>query len=267
LRIRVALAVLACLLLLGVSTAYAARMYGEYNGFPIVKVVVDGQVIMGDVPAINFHGRTMVPVRFVAEALGADVGWDPATETAMICSQPASGGTGFIEPATNYADWHLTYAEVDDAVWWGASGSHLTYKDLLPMYYFDFPNNVGITFKTPWAQVASQAAFQYDEYGEIIWDYSDFIDAFDGTITVMVFADIGADAECLISAQLIQGSYVLDPYHTEPLDVEWSSWGTYTAFAVFEFDATSISKDGNVTVRITIDGYPYEHTWWLGNLK
>ncbi|NTW06100.1 MAG: copper amine oxidase N-terminal domain-containing protein [Peptococcaceae bacterium] len=43
----------------------------------------DAQIIM-DVPAKIINGRTMVPVRFVSEALGADVIWDNNTRTVSI---------------------------------------------------------------------------------------------------------------------------------------------------------------------------------------
>ena len=71
-------------LLLLIGAAGFASMYGFFEGYQIVKVVVDGQEIKGDVPAINFKGRTMVPVRFVSEALGADVTWDATNYTAII---------------------------------------------------------------------------------------------------------------------------------------------------------------------------------------
>jgi len=61
-----------------------AGQHGHFEGFPVVKVLVNGQEIASDVPAVNFHGRTMVPVRFVVEALGAKVNWDEETWTAAI---------------------------------------------------------------------------------------------------------------------------------------------------------------------------------------
>lgn len=41
-----------------------------------LKLLVDGQEIEADVPPQIINGRTMVPVRWVAEALGAEVSWD-----------------------------------------------------------------------------------------------------------------------------------------------------------------------------------------------
>lgn len=52
--------------------------------------VVNGQTLMLDVPAQIFGGRTLVPLRFVAESLGAEVVWSPGTRTVTIAS--AAGG-------------------------------------------------------------------------------------------------------------------------------------------------------------------------------
>ena len=51
-----------------------------------IKVTVNGQnVNFPDVqPYIDSNGRTMVPVRFVTEALGCDVKWDGETRTVTI---------------------------------------------------------------------------------------------------------------------------------------------------------------------------------------
>lgn len=70
--------------LLLTGTAFAN---GTFEGYSIVNIFVDGKKVEGDVPAINFNGRTMVPVRFVSEALGAEVQWDGNTGTATITSK------------------------------------------------------------------------------------------------------------------------------------------------------------------------------------
>ena len=51
-----------------------------------IRVVVNGQKInFPDAnPFIDENGRTQVPVRFVGEALGADVGWDGNTRTVTV---------------------------------------------------------------------------------------------------------------------------------------------------------------------------------------
>ncbi|MCR4399927.1 MAG: stalk domain-containing protein [Syntrophomonadaceae bacterium] len=44
----------------------------------------NGAVLPLDVPARIIAGRTMVPIRFVSEALGAQVSWDAATQSVSI---------------------------------------------------------------------------------------------------------------------------------------------------------------------------------------
>ena len=52
---------------------------------------IDGQPVTMDVPATIIEGRTMVPVRFVSEAMGEDVAWDDATKTVIITHNKNSG--------------------------------------------------------------------------------------------------------------------------------------------------------------------------------
>lgn len=49
---------------------------------------VDGRPVTLDVPADILGGRILVPLRFLAESLGARVGWDAATRTAAIALAP-----------------------------------------------------------------------------------------------------------------------------------------------------------------------------------
>lgn len=54
---------------------------------------VNGKVCKLDVPARVYQQRTLVPLRFIGEALGGTAGWDPATNTVHLTSPPASGTT------------------------------------------------------------------------------------------------------------------------------------------------------------------------------
>lgn len=53
------------------------------------EAMINGQMSYLDVPASSIGGRTLVPLRFVSEALGADVRWSPASRTVALSS---SGG-------------------------------------------------------------------------------------------------------------------------------------------------------------------------------
>lgn len=77
------LTVAVLLAVLGGGVAYAT-VHGTYQGYPVVKVVVNGRELQPDVPAIVMEGRTLLPVRAIAEALGAQVAWDQNSMTATV---------------------------------------------------------------------------------------------------------------------------------------------------------------------------------------
>jgi hypothetical protein len=65
------------------------------------QAYVNGQPRTLDVPAQAVLGRTLVPLRFVAEAFGAQVQFNNATQTVEITSPPSGnngGGTGYNAP-------------------------------------------------------------------------------------------------------------------------------------------------------------------------
>jgi hypothetical protein len=63
------------------------------------NAVVNGSNVTLDVPAMSVGGRTMVPLRFVGEALGADVRWNASTQVVDIntTGSPNPGTGGNIE--------------------------------------------------------------------------------------------------------------------------------------------------------------------------
>ncbi|MDF9407883.1 copper amine oxidase N-terminal domain-containing protein [Pelotomaculum isophthalicicum JI] len=70
---------------------------GQYEGSPppndtgYIRIYVNGNILYPDVAPLLINGRTMVPVRFIAEALGARVGWDEQSQTVIITkSAPVS---------------------------------------------------------------------------------------------------------------------------------------------------------------------------------
>ncbi|NOU99436.1 copper amine oxidase N-terminal domain-containing protein [Paenibacillus planticolens] len=78
------LVIASTVMLLTACVSSATATAPVYNGFTVVSVNVDGKEVQGDVPAVNFYGRTVVPIRFVSEALGAKVEWNSETNTASI---------------------------------------------------------------------------------------------------------------------------------------------------------------------------------------
>jgi len=67
------------------------------KGSTEIKLVIGGQAFKNgkpaslDVPAKIINGRTMVPLRFVGEALGCQVGWNGDTQTITISSTQPDG--------------------------------------------------------------------------------------------------------------------------------------------------------------------------------
>ncbi|MFI2858614.1 copper amine oxidase N-terminal domain-containing protein [Paenibacillus sp. JSM ZJ436] len=62
---------------------------------------IDGKSTTLDVPAKNLSGTTMVPVRFVSEALGEKIGWNSTTKTVTVTTSNNSAGEGSLGPV-NY---------------------------------------------------------------------------------------------------------------------------------------------------------------------
>lgn len=77
------------------------------------RMAVNGSPVTFDSPPIIAEGRTMVPVRSLAEALGASVSWDSATSTVSI-TLPQAGGVlqiGLIASLTgDIKDWGVPMA-------------------------------------------------------------------------------------------------------------------------------------------------------------
>lgn len=67
--------------LLVACTVFTFAAFAEDEG-RVITVTLDGNPIAFDVPPQLIEGRTMVPLRMIFEALGAEVSWDDATQTA-----------------------------------------------------------------------------------------------------------------------------------------------------------------------------------------
>ncbi|MEL7655515.1 MAG: stalk domain-containing protein [Bacillota bacterium] len=76
--------IIVLVLVMFTSVSWAASINGDYKGFPIVKVTLNGKPVTSSVPATNFYGSTVLPVRAVAESLGTVVNWDAKTATANL---------------------------------------------------------------------------------------------------------------------------------------------------------------------------------------
>jgi exopolysaccharide biosynthesis protein len=64
------------------------------------KAVVNGKEVNLEVPAVIVKDRTMIPVRFIAENIGLEVGWNDVGRIVNIMSLTASPGTSAPENVT-----------------------------------------------------------------------------------------------------------------------------------------------------------------------
>jgi len=56
-----------------------------------IRLIVNGKTIQTDVPPQMMEGRVMIPIRGVAEALGAEVKWDEENRVVMVDTKTQSG--------------------------------------------------------------------------------------------------------------------------------------------------------------------------------
>lgn len=68
----------------GEEKIISVSMNGSSVKVQEVPVMMDGLYFKSDVPSFVYIDRTLVPVRFVAESLGAKVDWEQKTKTATI---------------------------------------------------------------------------------------------------------------------------------------------------------------------------------------
>ncbi len=106
---------------------------GDHTGY------VNGQAIRLDTPAMLRHGTTMVPLRFIGESLGADVGWSEYTQTVAIetngsyrpaplpTNDPPVQGAPQITSFTHDADAWLSDGAMFKTVLIGTPGGRASY--------------------------------------------------------------------------------------------------------------------------------------------
>lgn len=78
----------------------------DFNGATLLlqignrTAVVNGEAVAMDVPATIMNGRTMLPIRFVSEHLGADVAWEELTRTVTITVNSSTTSGSISRPSS-----------------------------------------------------------------------------------------------------------------------------------------------------------------------
>lgn len=73
-----------------------------------VNLQLNGEAVVSDQPAVIVNGRTMVPVRVVAEALGCEVKWDADTKTAVFVKDGVEASLTIGAAVLNISDGNVT---------------------------------------------------------------------------------------------------------------------------------------------------------------
>jgi hypothetical protein len=119
-----------------ITVVVSAESNSKYNGYDIVKVSVNNIDLNLDVPAIIMNGRTLLPIRKVAEAVNGIVTWDGSTKTAsilkphvnIIFAESKDGSTISGEPSEIIPFWteydrYLSYISISGL----PAGNHTLY--------------------------------------------------------------------------------------------------------------------------------------------
>lgn len=102
------------LALAAVMSMSALAVNVSAEDYTTATLLIEGQAVETDQPAIIVDGRTMVPVRVVAEALGTTVDWDGETKTVIFEQNGLTASMVVGETVLNISDGEITYpVEID----------------------------------------------------------------------------------------------------------------------------------------------------------
>lgn len=105
---KIALAMAAAMTVSALALNVSADEYTKVN------LLVEGQAVETDQPAVIVDSRTMVPVRVIAETLGCEVDWDAETKTVTFTQGELTASMVVGEKVLNISDGTITYpVEID----------------------------------------------------------------------------------------------------------------------------------------------------------
>jgi hypothetical protein len=86
-KVRLVTVFVLALLLVGAASATAGTLWGTYNGYSKVKLVMNGTektFSSDEVPALNIDSTTVVPLRTVVNEFGLIMNWDADNQTVEL---------------------------------------------------------------------------------------------------------------------------------------------------------------------------------------
>lgn len=130
----------------------AVGLHGAFEGNPIVKVTSNGnELIVSDVPAINYNGRTMIPI-YMLKQLGANVEWNQKKQSVNI----TMSGTIAVDKKTVTKNLSLVANSYEGYYF---SYIYDEYGAYISLSYNSIPNNPDKNFNNL-VSLASLVAFQ-----------------------------------------------------------------------------------------------------------
>lgn len=139
-----------------------------YEGFPVINVKVDGQLVKSDVPGISVNGTTLVPLRAISESMGSDVAYDSTTKTAIITSKQVVNNDDEIKKIRAYVKAADFYNQLDEL---GQSISGLANTFEIVYNHYMLGTDPGIDIDTA-----------FDEFNVKVRYYNDYVDYVNETI-------------------------------------------------------------------------------------
>jgi hypothetical protein len=115
---------------LGIIVLLAGTGYAQN----VIGIVVNGNQVSSDVPPQIVDGRVLVPLRTVAEALGATVNWDSASQSVIV--------TQNMPQTVNAPPTIIVNGEQTTWPFWYENGSlYLEYHDAIALLRMAYPAN------------------------------------------------------------------------------------------------------------------------------
>jgi len=271
------LLLLACLLFVGTAGTAApttSAVNGTYAGFPIVLVKVNGSLIASDVPGVYLNGRTMVPLRAVAEVLGAEVAWDEAAMVASITAQETRPpGGDFVRSTSGKGILvRLSRSQVEEAAAFGAANQLKDFDETFGDYFLRESGGGG------WAEAFLRTERVHDAW--YVWRAArdkeeplspEQLEAWYPENAIYVELHLSVDSQGQAAACR---AYVKQGAHIWPmsLDQDWAykptANGSYYGWTYYRIPFAGLDVSRPIEVKLVRpDGTEYCFEWNLFNLK
>ena len=248
---------------------------------------VNGQHVVIDVPAQVNNGRTLVPLRFVSEAMGASVTWDNKTKKATISSTNkiiivgigSDNNSGNMQQTIENKEqdrlFKLSDGLINEAISHGEKGfthvkSFIDYNYKLPIIEDKlniFQPNVWI--ETPYFSIMRDATLTTMNYGEYtLKDGKELLNVVDKLLP-FEFETFGSNVTMgnTFNFVLIQEGKVIRPEFVDGLEgmadmtANWPNNPAYTKIVIVYFNKDDINFEKSAELVFLSAGKEYSVTY------